>query len=69
MDEIEDVVADKESVEADDLDKLTYMHQVQLTPPSGMSTLQCTSNSHWIRISTDTYLQRFAIAQYTLSTH
>ena len=28
MDEIEDVVGDKESVEADDLDKLTYMHQV-----------------------------------------
>ena len=32
IDEIEDVVGDKELVEADDLDKLTYMHQVQLTP-------------------------------------
>ena len=28
MEEIEEVVGDKTSVEADDLDKLTYMHQV-----------------------------------------
>ena len=28
MEEIEEVVGDKTTVEADDLDKLTYMHQV-----------------------------------------
>ena len=28
MEEIEEVVGDKTSIEADDLDKLTYMHQV-----------------------------------------
>ena len=30
MEEIEEVVGDKSSVEADDLDKLTYMNQVCL---------------------------------------
>ena len=30
MEEIEEVVGDKTTVEADDLDKLTYMHQVNL---------------------------------------
>ena len=30
MEEIEEVVGDKTTVEADDLDKLTYMHQVIL---------------------------------------
>ena len=30
MEEIEEVVGDKTTVEADDLDKLTYMNQVNL---------------------------------------
>ena len=30
MEEIEEVVGDKTAVEADDLDKLTYMNQVNL---------------------------------------
>ena len=30
MEEIEEVVGDKTTVEADDLDKLTYMNQVYL---------------------------------------
>ena len=31
MEEIEEVVGDKTTVEADDLDKLTYMNQVSIT--------------------------------------
>ena len=31
MEEIEEVVGDKTTVEADDLDKLTYMNQVNVT--------------------------------------